>query len=173
MRSAELLVDGFGRVRDGVAELLAQVPDDDLARRPGPGANPVGWLVWHLARVQDDHVSAIADREQVWLAGGWAARAGLPFETGDIGYGHSTEQVGQVRLDAEFLLGYLDAVHDMTVGVLQGLSDDDLDRVVDEAWDPPVTAGVRLVSVLVDDLEHLGQAEYVAGMLRRESTDPG
>ena len=48
---------------------------------------------------------------------------------------------------------------------VQGLGEADLDRVVDLNWDPPVTLGVRLVSVINDDLQHGGQAAYVRGML--------
>jgi hypothetical protein len=40
----------------------------------------------------------------------------------------------------------------------------DLDRVVDKRWDPPVTLGVRLVSVVDDDAQHVGQAAYVRGL---------
>ena len=140
---------------------------EELARRPGPGANSVGWLVWHLLRVQDDHVAGVVGEEQVWTADAWSERSGLPLDAADIGYGHSVEQVAVVRLDAAFLAGYSDAVHARTARVVGALSDADLDRVVDEAWDPPVTAGVRLVSVLSDDLQHVGQAAYVRGLLQR------
>jgi hypothetical protein len=37
--------------------------------------------------------------------------------------------------------------------------------VVDASWDPPVTLGVRLVSVISDDLQHAGQAAYLRGMI--------
>ena len=52
---------------------------------------------------------------------------------------------------------------------LATLDDDDLDRVVDTRWDPPVTVGVRLVSVIADDLQHVGQAAYVRGLLHRRA----
>jgi len=67
--------------------------------------------------------------------------------------------------DPDLLTGYLDAVHERTVAFVSGLSADDLDRVVDTRWDPPVTLGVRLVSVIDDDLEHLGQAAFSKGLL--------
>lgn len=167
MRASEVLTDGFGRISESVAGLLDGMSVEELASRPEPGANPVGWLVWHLVRVQDDHVAGVVGGEQVWTADGWHERSGLPLEAADIGYGHSPEQVATVRLDAEFLRGYADAVHARTVRVVGTLSDADLDRVVDQAWDPPVTAGARLVSVLGDDLQHVGQAGYVRGLLQR------
>ncbi len=165
MRASDLLTDGFDRVRDGVAALLDDVAPDDLHSRPARGGNPVGWLLWHLVRVQDDHVSEIAGQPQVW-PDGWSGRAGLPLDVTDTGYGHDDAQVDAVRVDADLLLGYADAVHARTVRALAELSDADLDRVVDDSYDPPVTVGVRLVSVLEDDLQHLGQAAYAHGLLR-------
>lgn len=165
MNTAELLVDGFGRVRENVHEVLSGVDQDTLALRPGPTANSIAWLVWHLARVQDDHVAEAAGTDQVWTSKGWADRFGLPFSRGAIGYGHSSDEVAELAAaPAELLRDYYDAVHEQTLAYVRTLTDADLDRVVDERWDPPVTLGVRLVSVLDDDLEHVGQAAYVRGL---------
>lgn len=162
----DLLLDGFDRIRDTARAAADGLSEDQLTHRPGPDANPIAWLVWHLARVQDDHVAGAAGTEQVWTSGGWHERFGLPFAAGEIGYGQSGDEVAQVRgVPADLLLGYLDAVHDATAGYLRTLSADDLARVVDEDWDPPVTLAVRLVSVLSDDLQHAGQAAYVRGLL--------
>jgi uncharacterized damage-inducible protein DinB len=165
MTPAELLTESLERVRESATAAVDGLSADQLAERPGPDANTIAWLVWHLARVQDDHVADVAGTEQVWTAQGYAERFGLPFETGDIGYGHSSEQVGQVRAEAELLTAYLGAVHEQSVTYLRTLDADDLDRVVDERWDPPVTLGVRLVSVVNDDTQHVGQAAYVRGLL--------
>ena len=166
MTPAELLADAFTRVREGVERVVDGLDADQLARRPADGANTVGWLVWHLSRVQDDHVADAAGLEQVWTADGWHERLGLPFNAADTGYGHSADDVAQVRgVDADQLLGYLDAVHQQTLRYVEGLSPEDLDRVVDRHWDPPVTLGVRLVSVVNDDTQHLGQAAYARGLL--------
>jgi hypothetical protein len=167
MLAAEVLADGFGRVRQEVRSTLDGLSADDLAHRPQGAGNPVGWLVWHLARVQDDHVAHAFGAEQVWTSHGWAERCGLPFRTSDTGFGHTAEQVASLRLDPELLLGYLDAVHARTAEHLSAVTDPDLDRVVDTSYDPPVTLGVRLVSVLSDDLQHAGQAAYVRGLLGR------
>ena len=165
MTPADLLIDAFDRIRDTGRAAVDGLDDDALAARPTPDANSVGWLVWHLARVQDDHVADVADLEQVWTRDGFADRFALPFDTGDIGYGHTSAQVGAVRVGADLLAAYLDAVHAQTVAYLATLSDADLDEVVDERWDPPVTRGVRLVSVLSDDFQHAGQAAYARGLL--------
>jgi uncharacterized damage-inducible protein DinB len=165
MTSADVLVDAFKRVREDVHAAVAGLTPEELALRPGGDANSIAWLVWHLARVQDDHVAAVAATDQVWTSSGWMQRFGLPLDTADTGYSHDSSQVAVVTVDAETLLGYLDAVHGATLGFLARITDADLDRVVDERWDPPVTMGVRLVSVIADDLQHTGQAAFVRGLL--------
>jgi hypothetical protein len=163
----DLLLDGFGRVRDGVRDVVAGLDEEALAFRPDPRANSIAWLVWHLTRVQDDHVAGVADAAQLWSRAGWVERFGLPFNVDATGYGHTAQEAGQVRATAELLAGYQDAVHDSVAGYLGSLTDADYPRVVDERWAPPVTLAVRLVSVLDDAAQHVGQAAYVRGLLER------
>jgi uncharacterized damage-inducible protein DinB len=166
MNSSDLLQDAFDRIRELGHSVVEGLSPDQLNSRVDGVANSITWLLWHLARVQDDHVAEVAGTEQAWTAAGWAGRFDLPLEAGDTGYGHSSAQVQQVRVDSSDLLtGYLDDVVERTLAYVRGLSDDDLDRVVDERWDPPVTLGVRLVSVIGDDLQHLGQAAFAKGLL--------
>ena len=163
----QLLIDGFDRVRDTVQQAVEGLDEDRLAFRPDPDANSVAWLVWHLTRVQDDHVAGVAGGEQLWTVGGWVERFGLPFDVGAMGYGHTSEEVGRVRAGAELLVAYQDAVHRSTVDYLSTLEDADYARVVDDRWDPPVTLAVRLLSVLNDTTQHAGQASYVRGLVDR------
>jgi hypothetical protein len=131
-----------------------------------PGTNPIGWLLWHLARVQDAQVADAFGGEQVWVADGWAERLGLDPDPGNTGYGHRADDVAAIRpasLDA--LVGYHRAVSARTREHLAGVTADELDRVVDKRWDPPVTLGVRLISVADDDIQHAGQAAYLKGLL--------
>jgi uncharacterized damage-inducible protein DinB len=166
--SAELLLDGFGRVRETVHEVVDSLSADDLVFRVDPEANTIGWLVWHLTRVQDDHIADAAGIDQAWTAKGWVDRFALPFETSAHGYGQSSEEVSQVRVASpELLTGYYDAVHQQTLDFVEKLTDADLGRVVDERWDPPVTLAVRLMSVISDDLQHAGQAAFIRGVLSR------
>ncbi len=167
MNSAGLLVDSFGRVHEAVHEAVEGLTEDELAVRIDPDANSVAWLVWHLTRVQDDHLAGAFDGEQLWESDGWRDRFGLPFGKRATGYGQTSAQVGKVRAPAELLLGYHDAVHERTLDLVRSLTNADLDRVVDAAWDPPVTLGVRLVSVIAEDLQHAGQAAFVRGVVER------
>ena len=166
MQSRDVLTHAFSQVAETLERSLDGLTADRLSARVGPEANPIGWLAWHLLRVQDDHVADVAGSEQVWTAQGFATRFALPVDDAAIGYGMSAGEVATVRVeDPALLLEYGTAVHARTAEFLAGLSDDDLDRVVDTRWDPPVTLGVRLVSVLSDDLQHLGQLGYVRGLL--------
>ncbi len=167
MTSADLLVDAFGRIREVVHRAVGGLTPEQLAFRVDPEANSIAWLVWHLTRIQDDHVAGVAGTEQAWTGQGWVDRFGLPFDPLATGYGHRPADVAAVRAPGELLVGYHDAVHRQTVGYVEGLQDADLGRIVDRSWDPPVTLGVRLVSVIADDLQHAGQAAFVRGVLGR------
>jgi uncharacterized damage-inducible protein DinB len=171
--TADLLADAFGRVREAVHGAVDGLTPGQLAFRPDNGSNSIGWLVWHLTRIQDDHVADVAGTGQIWTSasGGaatWADRFGLPFAASATGYGHGSEAVAAVQVQSgELLTAYYDAVHETTIRYVRGLSDADLDRIVDKAWDPPVTLAVRLVSVISDDLQHAGQAAYLRGLIER------
>lgn len=168
MKSAELLADAFGRIRETVHEAVHGMSPEALHARPDEGANSIAWLVWHLTRIQDDHVADVAGTDQLWTAGGWADRFGLPFAPYDTGYGHRPKDVAALRVESgELLTGYHDAVYENTLRYLGTLRETDFPRVVDTGWDPPVTLAVRLVSVVSDDLQHAGQAAYLRGCVER------
>lgn len=178
--SVQVLLDGFERVRESVEHALLGLSPEQLLERPGPHANHIAWLVWHLTRVQDDHVAALAHvlegndppakgtREvppgQVWAD--WRDRFGLPYGEWATGYGQSSEEVGAFpATNPETLRGYHEAVQSRTAEVVGALSEADLGRTVDLRWTPPVTAGVRLMSILNDTTQHVGQAAYVRGLV--------
>jgi hypothetical protein len=80
MTSAELLVDAVGRIREVVHRVLDGLSPEQLAFRVDPEANSIAWLVWHLTRIQDDHLADAFEDEQVWTSQGWVERFGLPFD---------------------------------------------------------------------------------------------
>lgn len=168
MNTAGLLLDAFGRVHDAVHRSVDRLSTDQLHYRPDDDANSIAWLIWHLTRIQDDHVAAAKGSKQVWTSSDWARRFALPLDDTDTGFGHTRDQVATVKVEsAELLTGYYDAVHESSLRYVKGLTDGDLDRVVDESWDPPVSLGVRLISVISDSLEHAGQAAYLRGLVIR------
>ncbi|MFE5285213.1 DinB family protein [Nocardia sp. NPDC056611] len=168
MTSADLLVDAFGRIKENVHGTVADLTQAELGIQPDGDANSIAWLIWHLTRVQDDHIADVAGTEQLWTAGGWSTRFNLPFDATATGYAHNPTDVAALAdVPADLLLAYYDAVHAATITYVSTLTDADLPRIVDTRWDPPVTLGVRLVSVIDDDIQHAGQAAYIRGMLLR------
>ncbi|MFL6144192.1 MAG: mycothiol transferase [Labedaea sp.] len=167
MTSAELLTEAFDRVRDTVHRVVDGLTAEQLAVRLGEEANSIAWLVWHLTRIQDDHIAEVAGLPQVWLEQGFVERFGLPLDPTATGYRHTSAEVAKVRVaTGELLTAYHDAVCQQTVDYVGTLVDADLPRVVDRSWDPPVTLAVRLISVISDGLQHAGQAAFVRGLLR-------
>jgi hypothetical protein len=168
MDTGPFLLELYGRIPPLAADAVEGLTAEQLAWAPAPGANSTGWLVWHLTRVLDHHGAELMEEPQIWVSGGWAKRCGLEPDPSNTGYGHGPEDVRAVRPDGpDALLGYLGEVDVRTRRFLEGVSAADLDRVVDRRWDPPVTLGVRLVSVADDGLQHVGQAAYVRGLLLR------
>jgi uncharacterized damage-inducible protein DinB len=165
-RAQQLLADGYGRVAGNVAALVDGLSLDDVHWQPADGANSVGWLLWHIGRMEDHQVADLAGTDSVWERDGWRDRFALPYRPRATGYGQSAADVAAFRVaDTALLTGYYAAVHAATLDYVGALTEAELDRVVDAAWDPPVTAAVRLVSILDDAAQHVGQAAYVRGLL--------
>jgi hypothetical protein len=163
----ELLFDAFKRVRERVVGVTDGLDAETAAFRPDPESNSVSWLLWHLARIQDDHVADVAGVRQAWVEEGWADRFGLPFDQRDTGFGHSPTDVAAVKVDPQLLAGYHADVDALTRAFVGRIQPHELNRIVDERWDPPVTRGGRLVSVISDCLQHVGQAAYLRGVAER------
>ncbi|WP_055400672.1 MULTISPECIES: mycothiol transferase [unclassified Mycobacterium] len=160
----ELLRDAFTRLIEHVDDIADGLTDEVADYRATPDANSIAWLLWHSARVQDVQLADVAGVEQVWLRDGWVDRFGLDLPRNDTGYGHKPEQVGKVKAPADLLSAYYHAVHELTLEYVAGVTAGELERVVDTNWDPPVTASARLVSIIDDCAQHLGQAAYVRGI---------
>jgi Protein of unknown function (DUF664) len=168
MELHELLIDLFNRIDEHVHEAVDGLDPEALVTPPEPGANPIGWLVWHLTRVQDHHIAGVLDEEQLWVTGDWATRFGVAADPSNTGYNHSWKEVMAIRPDgAAALLDYYEAVAARTRELLARTTPKDLDRIVDKRWKPPVTLGVRLISIADDDIQHAAQASYVRGILDR------
>ena len=160
----EILRDCFTRIIEHVDAITDGLTDEVACFRPTPAANSIAWLVWHSARITDAQLAHIAGVEQVWFTGGWVDRFALDLPRDAHGYGHSPEEVAAVRAPADLLAGCYHAVHRMTLAYIASVTDEELDRIVDENWNPPVTASVRLVSIIDDCAQHLGQAAYLRGI---------
>jgi hypothetical protein len=167
MEWRELIIDGYGRVIETLERALVGLSREDLERQPHPDSNPMGWLAWHLTRVQDEHIADLMGEEQLWVSDAWHERFGRPADRGDLGWGHTSEQVAAFRSpDVETLLDYHRVVMERTKSYIAALPDAELDRELNEPWFQPLpTVGVRIVSVLDDSAQHAGQVAYVRGLL--------
>ncbi len=160
----DLLRDAFTRLIEHVDDLTDGLTDEVSSYRPTPNANSIAWLIWHSARVQDIQLAQVADVEQVWTRDSWVDRFGLDLPRNDTGYGHGPDEVAKVHAPADLLSGYYHAVHKLTLEYIASVTAEELARIVDSNWDPPVTASARLVSIIDDCAQHLGQAAYLRGI---------
>ena len=166
MTSNDLLLDAFSRVHGVVHQAVDNLTPDELAFRVNGDTNSIAWLIWHLSRVTDDHLSDAASKEQVWTGSGWVEKFGLPFPADATGYGFGGDDVAAVKpKSGEILIGYFDEVIEEATRYVKNLKEDDYARVVDNSWNPPVTLAVRLISVVSDDLQHAGQAMFIRGIV--------
>ena len=162
-----LLTDGYGRILRVLENSLKGLTEDDLKWQPHADTNSIGWLTWHLTRVQDDHIASLVEEEQLWTKDGWHAKFNRLPDPNDRGFDHTPKQVAAFESpDVETLLTYHRAVLERSKRYFLTLSDDDLDRELNEPqYQPLPTVGVRLISVLSDNLQHAGQVAYIRGLL--------
>jgi hypothetical protein len=166
----ELVVDGYDRLPELVEEVLAGVRTADLDWPPRPGANPLGWTVWHLTRVQDGQIADLMGEPDLWTRDGWHRKFDRPPDHDDSGYGHTPAEVSAFKSpSAKVQLDYLRAVTDRTKQYLASLSPTELDRELDESGPEPPTVGVRIVSILADCHHHAGEASYIRGLLKAKA----
>jgi hypothetical protein len=170
----DMMVDGYGRIGEILGRVLHGLDQEDLNWQPKPDCNSIGWLCWHLTRVQDDHISDLINGEQLWIKDGWHAKFNRPADKKDVGFGHTPKDVAAFKSpEAKVFLDYHKAVMERSQKFFTTLSKADLDRELNEPWFQPLpTVGVRIISVLGDNLEHAGQAAYVRGLRQGKGWQP-
>ena len=167
MEANEILIDAYTRIQELVHRSAEGLTQEQLVYRQEEGSNSIAWLIWHLTRIQDGHLAGATGNEEAWVSGGWAEKFVMDADTSINGQGDGPEEVAALTADGALMLGYHDAVVDRTRGYLANVDAAELDRVFDRSYDPPVTVGVRLVSVISDNTQHAGQARYLNGMIER------
>jgi len=144
------------------ARNLPALSAEQLNAHPAGHPNSIAWLLWHAGREIDVQLAHLSGANEVWES--YRDKFGLG-ELGDsVGYGHSRDQAHQIRVsDQQLLVDYVQACLQALIEYTGTLSEEDLDEVIDHHWDPPVTRGVRLVSIVDDATQHVAQAAYAAG----------
>ena len=165
MSATEIVIEEFEMLRDALYPAVNGLSLEEVTYRPDEESNSIAWLAWHLARLQDAAVARLSGAEPVWTSRGWYERFELGLPPEDTGTGHGPDSVAVVAVDARSLLDYFEDVHERTLAWLRSIDDAELVRPVGS--DPRVTVASRLVGVLVDDLQHVGQAAYLRGVIQR------
>ena len=166
MDARDVLREAASRPATEAKALIDTLPEGALNAHAGGHTNSIAWLLWHAGRQMDAQLAQLNGEPQVWHGQGFDSRFNLG-ELGDtVGYGHTAEQARAVVVeDAALLVKYLGAATATLSEYIAGLSEADLDDVIDTSWTPHVTRGVRLVSMIDDAAQHVGQAAYAAGIL--------
>ena len=169
MKTHDILRDAASRPGIEAAVAVEGLSAEALNAHPGGHPNSIAWLLWHAGRQMDMQLSALSGQPQVWETQGFRERFDLGElgELGDtMGYGHTAEQARSIVVeDSALLVEYLVATGEALAAYGQTLSEADLSEVIDRSWTPPVTRGVRLVSMIDDAVQRVGQAAYAAGIL--------
>lgn len=166
MEARDIIIDALERIRSIVQRSLNNLSLEDAHRQPGPETNSIAWLAWHLTRIQDNGIAGLFDQEQAWRSQGWHATFGMDPDPDHDGSGHTPEQVAAFRVNSvQTLLDYHNAVSECSKALVAAMQPGDFDRTLNEPqYQPLPTVGVRLVSVMSDNLQHAGQMAYLRGL---------
>ena len=169
MEWQQLIMDLFLRISQELEKVLEGLTVDDLNQRPTPDCNSIGWLAWHLTRSHDRNITELAAEEQVWIKDKWYTKFNRVPDPADTGFGHSSENVAAFRSpERRILLEYHRAVVKQIERYRSStLSESDLER---EVYSPTLhniaTVRARLVGIINEGFQHVGQAAYVRGLLK-------
>ncbi len=157
---------------------------EELAWRPGPEANSIAFIVWHVARAEDRWFQRFArESTEVWIREDWSHKTGIPEE--DTGHGYTAEQVARFPMvKGEDLRQYFEAVRKETLSFLRGLASKDFDITPqrEPAPDRPralsskpfegCTIGRMFRQIVAEFNQHLGQIQYLRGLQRGINSFP-
>ena len=169
MKWQQLIIDIFERILQELEAALDGLTIDDLNRQPLPDCNSIGWLTWHLTRAQDRAAAELLGEEQLWTKDNYYAKFNRTPEPNDTGFGQSLKDVATFTSpDSSTLLEYHRAVLEQSKRYITSkLTETELNREFDNPRIPTIT-NVRtwLMRVINDNMQHLGQVNYVRGMLK-------
>ena len=139
---------------------------EEAYRQPAPDSNPIGWIVWHMARVEDHWLNGLfRDAGQVWNRGGWDKKFGMDSEA--RGAGQTIEEVMSMpKIPIADLLAYFDAVRAETAPAIASVTDAQLEQVFNHPRFGEKTGAWIVSHIIVEESQHTGQVAMVRGMLR-------
>jgi len=156
---------GMSEYMGGLKEKLEGLTEAELRWQASVDTNTIIWLVWHMARVEDNWINGvIAGGDSIWDSGGWAVKTGITSEGN--GYSNTMDEVRALpEVAVSDLLTYYDAVRDAAFGVIDGISDEDISTEFLRGG-RTTTWGWIFGHVIVEESQHLGQVALIRGIIR-------
>ena len=159
----EFIVDALDKENGFLLDALEGLGPDELAWQPAANANSIGWILWHMVRVEDMWIQFFAQfQTELWETEGWHEKFGLP--TRDNGFGHTAEQVNNFPgVDLAEFLRYRASVRQATLDYLDTLTPKDMEHVPRERR-PEMSLGAMFRQIIGEMYQHVGHIAYLRGL---------
>ena len=161
----DLIRKGFDEYLDDLKGHLEGLTEDERRFQIAPESNHIDFIVWHMARVEDDFLQRFAQRAPtVWQRDGWHERLGLPERAS--GFRYTPKQVAELpRFDMGEMLAYYDAVRAETYKFLDSISESDLANKPHPRR-PQYSVCDMFSHLMCEESQHVGQVAYIRGIQR-------
>ena len=144
--------------------------------QPSQDANSIGFIFWHVARVEDRLVTwCIEGREEIWIRDNWHGKTKLPKEATGLDYS-SQEVTHFPKISNTLLADYFEAVRSNTFKYLASAGGEWFDSVPERTPFPEntdatkhfkeFTIGRYFRQLISEENQHLGQISYIRGLQR-------
>lgn len=143
--------------------------EEEASYRPCRACNSIGATLIHCGRAEDGWASRITGQEEIWLANGWADKFRLPKE--DRGWSYDDQSPEERRPVAE-LVGYFTETNTVFLQILKTLPEERMSQMV-EGRSLSLSVDKVFTHVVTELNQHLGQIDYVRGMLGKNSAITG
>ena len=170
------MTDFKDAIKSGLAEYMAGLKKAvdgltpaELRWQPTLASNPISWIVWHMARVEDRWVNRVLrGGVELWISDGWHEKFGMSEEA--HGFGETADQVRAMPdVAMSDLLDYFDAVRQSTLAHLEQMTPLELGTTYPHPRLTGITGAWILGHILVEESQHLGQVAYIRGMIRGQN----
>ena len=158
---------GLNEAFEKLERTLDGLSEDEFHWRPALESNTIDWMVWHMARVEDNWINTrLRETVSIWDRDGWGERIDVG-ESGN-GYGQTAEEIRATpAFDVPLVMEYYRAVRKGTTDYFENeMQVEDLKKEVTHSRYDPISYAWVLGHLLCEEAEHLGQIEYLRGMMR-------
>jgi hypothetical protein len=163
MTGIEFLTTMIAEFHGALMEDVKTLTPQNLKWKPAPQANPIGFLLWHYMRTEDNLVTGLQGKPAIWETEKWYEKMGLDAKA--QGTGFKEPDVDKIAvLPLADLVAYAERVSRNTQEYLKTLDDVKLDFAPDPAR-PRRTIGALLRNfLLAHGWWHLGEIKYIKGL---------